>query len=208
MKPKESFDTFSRGQNEPSKNIVSTTAAASSGHPVFEYASTSALGAYQPTSQQGSTAAPPLDSAKLSTSTETENFRPEIPRGVAIPPKFKPIRPGRNASLLTRQLWEGTVTELRDDGSFLAVLADKTEPGNSDEIAAFSPEDVTDDEVKLVKVGSPFYWIIGSERTPTGVIKNVSMVRFRRMPTWTQGKLKRAAELADHAADTIRDDKA
>jgi hypothetical protein len=207
MKPKESFDTFSRGQNEQNKNVLSTTAAASSGHPIFEYASTSSLGAYQPASKLGSTAAQPLVSTKPPTSTESENFRPEVPRGVAVPPKFKPIRSGRNASLLTRQLWEGTVTELRDDGSFVAVLADKTDPGNSDEIAAFSPEDVTDDEVRLVKVGSSFYWIIGSERTPTGVIKTVSMVRFRRVPAWTQSKLKRAAELARHAADSGRDEK-
>ena len=178
------------------------------GASIFEYASTSSLGAYQPASQLGSTTAPPLGSPKPPTSTETENFQPEVPRGVAVPPQFKPIRSGRNASLLTRQLWEGTVTELRDDGSFVAVLADRTDPRNSDEIAAFSPDDVTNDEIELVKVGSSFYWIIGSERTPTGIIKNVSMVQFRRVPVWTQAKLNRAAELARQPADTNRDQKA
>jgi hypothetical protein len=204
MKRQESFSTFSRGQNDQSNNTPNTVATTSSEIPIFEFTTTRHLGANQAGPYPGpSTFTSPNSSGPA---TFSESVSPDIPRGVSLVPTFRPIPSGPSATLRTRQLWEGTVTELRDDGSFVAVLADKTDPNNPDELAAFSSAEISQDELKQINVGSSFYWILGSERTPGGMIKNVSMVQFRCVPVWTQSKLKRAADLAVSARKAIREE--
>jgi hypothetical protein len=106
--------------------------------------------------------------------------------------------PRKNGSILqTRQLWEGTVTEVLSKG-FVAVLADKTNPTNPDEYATFDFENVeiSKDDLTLLGPGATFYWIIGREKTSGGTVKNVSIVQFRRVPAWTRSALSAAVERA------------
>src|SRR5258708_37940616 len=99
------------------------------------------------------------------------------------------------STLQTRQVWDGTVTEVRSD-SFLARLVDKTDPINPDEQAVFEFAEVPEEERAFVTPGSAFYWTIGSERTPAGQIRSISMVQFRRVPAWTKTALARGADRA------------
>lgn len=122
----------------------------------------------------------------------------QAPRSVSIGVE-KPITLAaalsHGSTLQTRQLWDGTVTEIRSDG-FIARLVDKTDPMNPDEQVMFEFAEVQDEERAMIMPGSAFYWTIGSERTPAGQIKNVSMVQFRRIPTWTKTALARSADRA------------
>jgi hypothetical protein len=127
-----------------------------------------------------------------------------IPRGAVLRPGPLEIEIRKNDSTLqTRQLWEGTVTELCN-GGFTAILSDKTNPSNPDEQATFDNAEISPDDQPLVGPGSSFYWIIGSERTAGGQVKNVSMVQFRRLPAWTDRKLSDVAVRARQLRASIR----
>lgn len=108
-------------------------------------------------------------------------------------PQIKLAVPGRSPRLKTRQLWEGTVTEVRSNG-FVAVLQDRTNPKNPDEQVAleFDTTEVSPEDLALVKPGFSFYWIIGNELTAARQSKNVSMLQFRRVPAWTEEALAQA----------------
>jgi hypothetical protein len=100
--------------------------------------------------------------------------------------------------LRARQRWEGTITEVNGD-EFTAVLADLSNPGNSEEEAVLSLNElvVQDDDIPLIKPGSSFYWIVGTETTPAGVRKNVSFLEFKRIPRWSTNAVSRAKARAD-----------
>jgi hypothetical protein len=142
--------------------------------------------------------------SQASRSSDTTDYAGALPSG-AVPlsatlrPRMPTVTKGNGPSLQIRQLWEGTVTELRDDG-FVATLSDRTKPSNPDEQAVFEFEyvEVSDDDRHLISPGSVFYWTIGTERTPAGQVKNVSSVEFRRSPAWTRGALANASTRASH----------
>lgn len=141
---------------------------------------------------------------------ETAEVAPErgqterpIPIGVTLLPSVNVPRRGPEPALQTRQLWEGTVTQVRD-GDFVAVLSDRTRTGNPDEQVAFDFDEVSPADRGLVGLGSTFYWIIGSERTVGGQVKNVSILQFRRVPTWTQSALTKARDRAKRVLDLFR----
>jgi hypothetical protein len=127
-----------------------------------------------------------------------------IPRGAAFATTITPqMRMGQGPTLQTRQLWEGTVTEVRDN-EFVATLADVTNPENPDEQVEFSYDEVSQDDRQLVKSGSAFYWVVGNERTPGGQVKNVSIVQFRRLPVWTRSSLAQSTDRARSISDVFR----
>lgn len=121
-----------------------------------------------------------------------------IPTGAFVQPPLKVPSPGNSPRLRTLQLWEGTVTELREDG-FVAVLSDKTNPQNPDErgVFAFDRIEISEEDQELISPGASFYWVIGTQVTRGKTVQNVSMVHFRRMPAWTESALARSAARAE-----------
>lgn len=117
----------------------------------------------------------------------------QVPRDARVSPEVPqlPKEPGR--TLQIKQLWEGTVTELRGK-TFLALLKDKSQPDNPAEQVEFESVELRDDDWALVAPGSIFYWMIGTERTPSGQVRNISNVEFSRLPLWTRSSLKSAAQ--------------
>jgi hypothetical protein len=89
----------------------------------------------------------------------------------------------------------------------VAILSDKTNPGNPDERGSFDFEytEISPDDLRLINPGSTFYWVIGNERTVAGQVKNVSMLQFRRVPAWTQSRLDRAADSARRLRESFRE---
>jgi hypothetical protein len=191
--PQELSVTFSRGQEQPSDGAQATTPVVASDGPILVHAE-GPLGA-----SQGSpfTSTFSLSQASLEVATLTDIVNPTIPTGVRFRPSLRLGMPGRAARLKTRQLWEGTITEVRKDG-FAAVLSDKTNPKNPDEQANFDFDntEISPEDVKFINPGSSFYWVIGNEQTIAGQVKNVSMLQFRRVPAWTQRTLERATDRA------------
>jgi hypothetical protein len=120
-----------------------------------------------------------------------------VPPTVTLEPRRPKLTKGNGYTLQIRQLWEGTVTKLQSDG-FEARLSDKTNPSNPDEQALFDfgYVEVSDDDQRLLRPGSVFYWTVGTERTPAGQVKNVSNVEFRYNPAWTRGAIESASTRA------------
>lgn len=127
--------------------------------------------------------------------TPAQPVDPHIPTGATVRPNLWLAFQRKGPALQTRQLWEGTVTKVLDN-SFVATLRDKTEPSNPDEQALFAFDEVSSDDRQLVRAGSSFYWVIGREQTPAGQVRNISSLRFRRVPAWTRSVLEQAAARA------------
>jgi hypothetical protein len=76
-------------------------------------------------------------------------------------------------------------------GSFTARLTDETREGPEEE-AEFEWADVSAEDRKLVEPGAIFYWTIGFYSMADGQVLRSSLLRFRRLPAWTNSELKRA----------------
>lgn len=103
---------------------------------------------------------------------------------------------------LDRQVWEGTVME-RGRDSFVARVIDQTKPTNPAEQVTFSFEEVSPDDHQLVEEGASFYWRMGTERSPAGQVKNVSLINFRRLPQWSHTSIDRAERNARELASIL-----
>jgi hypothetical protein len=172
---------------------------------IVEFRPAPALGASQgqPLSSTANVSSHLVNQSSLITTGLSETASVPIPSGAKLQPSLRSVFRGRGPTLLTRQLWEGTVTEVRN-GGFIAVVNDKTDPTNPEEQVSFDLGDVSDEDHGLVTVGSPFYWVIGRERTQSGVVRNVSFVQFRRLPAWTASVLTRALDRAKRFKEISR----
>ena len=126
-----------------------------------------------------------------------------VPSAVAVRPPVPLVSKGSGPTLQIRQLWEGTVIDVRD-GQFVATLSDKTSPSNPDEQAVFECSEISFDDRHLVGPGSVFYWAIGTESTPAGQLRNVSSIEFRRVPAWTRSALQRAENRVSHLKELFQ----
>lgn len=202
--PQEWSITFSAGQEPAGNGNQDTTPAIAADSPIYEFGATPSVGANQSSPSEG-TFSPPQASVGPPSLTESPN--PVIPSGVTFRPRLKFAVPGRSPRLKTRQLWEGTITEVLN-GGFMAVLSDKTNPRNPEERVSFEFDrtEISPDDLRFISPGSTFYWVIGNERTVAGQVKNVSMVQFRRLPTWTQRRLERVADRARRLRDSFQEE--
>lgn len=100
------------------------------------------------------------------------------------------------------QKWEGRVQELTD-GGFVARLTDLTSD-LPDEEAEFDVQEVSFLDRRLLKPGAVFYWSIGYRDAVTGQRSRESVIRFRRLPTWSKPDHAEAARRAAHWKNAIR----
>ncbi|MEW6277333.1 MAG: hypothetical protein AB1758_01840 [Candidatus Eremiobacterota bacterium] len=108
--------------------------------------------------------------------------------------------PVRKPRYSCEKSWEGTVLSIQPDG-FSARLC---EPGGAPDLeAAFTLEEVAPDDLELVQPGAIFYWNLGYRDSPSGERERFSMLRFRRLPTWTESELRRARQAGDELADAL-----
>jgi hypothetical protein len=196
--PPESLNTFLPGQRRPSESVV-VPISSEENKPIFDFVSQPAIGAKQASSSPNATSleASSLASSQAASLTERLELEPPIPTSAVLPPPITWVLPSRAPRLKTRQVWEGTVTEVHD-GEFVAVLRDKTEPRNPAEVATFTFDnaEISAEDQNLIFPGSSFYWTIGTQQTPARQVINFSMIQFRRLPAWSQTRLSRAMERA------------
>jgi hypothetical protein len=81
-----------------------------------------------------------------------------------------------------RQKWEGFVIEVKKD-TFIARLTPIIGQGPDQETEIYLDEIEPEDQ-SLIQPGAIFYWSIGYLDRPSGR-RRVSIIRFRRLPTWT-----------------------
>jgi len=122
--------------------------------------------------------------AYIETSSESNGFSPRIV--VSHPENFNP--PNRFKVL---QRWEGYVVEITD-GECRAVIRNMISPESPREEITFSLEEVPKPDLELVVPGAVFYWSIGYKDSIQGQRTRESMIRFRRLPLWTEKELEKA----------------
>jgi len=95
----------------------------------------------------------------------------------------------REDKFIMLQRWEGTVTNVSKD-SFVARLSDLSQE-NLEEEAEIPIEEIPEADLRLVEPGAVFYWCIGYIDRVGGQRIRASMIRFRRLPTWTQAAIEK-----------------
>lgn len=84
--------------------------------------------------------------------------------------------------------WEGVVTDVSSE-TFNARLVTI---GGKDEYDAEIPVDeVAESDRDLLAPGAVFYWYLGYRISVAGTRERSSVIRFRRLPAWTQADLTR-----------------
>lgn len=87
----------------------------------------------------------------------------------------------RRSSFKMLQQWEGAVTS-RGVDSFWAELVDLTSSTKDREVVELPLDEISADDLAILRPGAVFYWSIGYEINAAGTIKRTSEIRLRRLP--------------------------
>jgi hypothetical protein len=140
---------------------------------------------------------PDVEQNRVATSTAVDAERP-APRwrrghltvDLTRATSTEPTVPARSeATFSTLERWEGHVVEVTDDG-FVAHLTKGSRQLGPDEQAEFDREEVSPDDLELLRPGAVFYWTTGYETAAHGQRQIVSRLRFQRLPPPTDEELE------------------
>ena len=115
------------------------------------------------------------------------------------PTVWLPIPKPSKDYLVALQKWEGIVLK-RGKETLFARLADRSAVG-PDEEAEILLDEISADDLPLVTPGAVFYWSIGYHVDTSGQKRRVSVIRFRRLPAWSEKELQQAGQDADRLRD-------
>ena len=109
------------------------------------------------------------------------------------------------------QEWEGYVLE-KGEEEFTARLFDLTDESsfapagmNQEEEAIIPLNELSDEDLKRLRPGSIFRWVIGYERSATGTKRRVSQIVLRDLPTMTFQDRREGAEWAEKVLLAMQD---
>ena len=103
------------------------------------------------------------------------------------------------------QEWEGYIIEIGED-DFTARLLDLTAESSHEEEEAVIPfSEISKDDLKHLRLGSIFRWIIGYEHTTSEAKQRVSQIVFRELPIVTKQDIAEAEEWAKKTAQVWSD---
>ena len=100
-----------------------------------------------------------------------------------------------------RQQWEGVVTSIGVD-EFSVVLRDILRVDTPEYEALLPTEEISEDDLPLLKEGAVLYWTIGYKQNRTGTRERVSAIRLRRLPAWSRADIERVRKEA-HELDEL-----
>jgi hypothetical protein len=113
---------------------------------------------------------------------------------------FRPLELTR-ARFLIFGSWEGTVQHVGKD-TFSAHITNNDE-GKANEVAEFYKSDLSEEDSELLEEGAVFYWFVGYNDSASGQRSRSSVLRFRRLPPWTEYEDKKAHGWADETAQAL-----
>ena len=103
------------------------------------------------------------------------------------------------------QEWEGYVIEIGED-DFTARLLDLTAGSSHEEEEAVIPlSEISEDDLRRLRLGSIFRWVIGYERSASGTKRRVSQIVFRDLPVVTKQDIAEGEEWARRVAQLWAD---
>ena len=109
------------------------------------------------------------------------------------------------------QEWEGYIVNAGNK-DFVARLRDLTpesftsEPrGLLEEEATIPLDEISDDDLKRIRPGSIFRWVIGYERAASGTKRRISQIVFRDLPSITEQDKSEGVEWARKVMQLLRE---
>ncbi|MCY3715805.1 MAG: hypothetical protein OXG92_04975 [Chloroflexi bacterium] len=99
--------------------------------------------------------------------------------------------------------WEGYIDQVNGNEFFVKMVNINTNKSVPEDLATFSVSDVSEHDLKLLKKGAYVRFILGRERFPSGEIRNVSQLFFRRLPAHSKKDFDRANRKAKDLLDSI-----
>jgi hypothetical protein len=124
-----------------------------------------------------------------------------ITDGFSPPTILLPARSNRVNHMVSLQKWQGYVLKVLPE--FLLVrLIDLTQKG-ADEEAEIPIDEISRDDEDLIKPGAIFYWNIGYLDSYTGQRTRVSVIRFQRLPRWSDEEIDAAKQKAKRLQEII-----
>ena len=100
------------------------------------------------------------------------------------------------------QKWIGYVKEIRTD-SFTAILNDINNPTTNETADFIINDDISKEDMPLLKIGATFYWSIGYH-VQNGQRKKESFIRFKRSVPFTEEDVDKIADNAKKLERRIR----
>jgi len=125
--------------------------------------------------------------------TQPLDSESDIPKIPILPKRYRPY-------YLPDISWEGMVMKVLDD-SFIARLIDINNPSQQEEAEILNTSVSDEEDLKLIKPGSIFFWSIG-RHVKGRRSEQFSLIQFRRLPVWT----KKEKELATEKAAKLKDE--
>ncbi len=98
------------------------------------------------------------------------------------------------------QKYECYVTEIFES-TFKFKMIDET-TNSKDLLGELDIEDIDDEDLKMLSIGSVFYLNFGYQDTPSGRTKG-TLIRFRRLPKWSKSELSRSKLEARNLANEL-----
>lgn len=102
---------------------------------------------------------------------------------------------------ITIQKWVGYVKEIKQN-SFIAILNDKDKPSTLETAVFDIKNDISMDDIPLLKEGAIFYWSIGYSNY-NGQRKKESFIKFKRVINFTEDDVNRVVDRARKLNDSI-----
>ncbi len=93
--------------------------------------------------------------------------------------------------------WEGYVESITEDEFSVRMVNVRSKSPLPADQATFNKNDVSEYDRQLLKEGAIVRWVIGRERLPTGQVRNVSELYFRRLPAHSNKDYERASRKAE-----------
>jgi len=156
------------------------------------------------------------EGARTNGLNEFVESRHSLPEGTAVPAQDQPapvhssvINSGVSAreradTFRVTSKWEGLVVGVDiKHCEFEARLLDLHDRALPEEIATFSMDDISEDDLPLVVAGGIFYWFIGYHTSRQGQVTRQSLIRFRRLPTITRGDIRRIQERTKELSEIL-----
>lgn len=95
-------------------------------------------------------------------------------------------------SFTTLESWVCKVEAVDKAGGAFSAIAVSDRQAGLEEMAEFSFDELSEDDVELVEPGAVFYWSVGYQISPFGGRATASVLRFRRLRHWTRKELEAA----------------
>ena len=148
----------------------------------------------------------PLPLTNINTSKTSQTVDRIDPKKVVPPVNNRVLdnetaRPKR--TLIPTAEWEGYVESITENEFSVRMMDVRSKSPLPVDQATFSKDDVSEYDRKLLVEGAIVRWIIGRERLPTGQVRNVSELHFRRLPAHSEKDYKRAHEKACSLLEAI-----